>query len=151
MPVLEIIEVKDTGEYRWGLSLLTDEGKTVLRTTTPLAKGVAHTTAKALKQKGPDAPLVDKDPPPLGFPSWVPEKTDGVWLLRFTLVADTLFDPLIKPEDAGDPKITEEVVAVIKINLEKADVTWSPPSADPAAPIKESDLTETLGYPGSAR
>ena len=55
MPVLEISEVKDVGEHRWGLSLTTDEGTTILRTTTPLAKIVAHATAKALKQKGPDA------------------------------------------------------------------------------------------------
>lgn len=148
MPVLEISKTGDMGERCWGLTLTTDDGQAILRTTTALVKGVAHTTAKALKQKGPDAPFIEGPPDPSG-PAWVAEKADNAWFLRFTLISDTLFDPLVKPEDADDIKSVERAVVVISSNLEKADVTWNPPEADPAFAIKESDLTQPVGYPGS--
>ena len=148
MPVLEINNTGDLGERCWGLTLTTDDGLAILRTTTALVKGVAHTTAKVLRQKGPDAPFIEGTPD-LSGPAWVAEKDDNAWLLRFTFVSETLFDPLVKPEDADDIKSAERVVVEIRSNLAKADVTWNPPEADPAFFIKESDLTEPVGHPGS--
>ncbi|MDE2772093.1 MAG: hypothetical protein OXI46_00075 [Gemmatimonadota bacterium] len=148
MPVLEISKTGGTGERCWTLTLTTDDGRPILRATTPLVKGVAHDAAKALIQKGPDAPFVEGNPAP-GRPAWAAEKDDDSWLLRFTLVSETRFDPLLKPEDLNDIKNAEHTVIGIRTNLRKADVKWNPPEADPAFAIKEADLTEPLGYPGS--
>ena len=52
MSLLEISETENVGERRWGVSLIDDEGEPVLRNITPLPKGVALSTAKALKHKG---------------------------------------------------------------------------------------------------
>ena len=150
MSLLEISETAKVGEFRWGVSLIDDEGVPVLRNITPLPKGVALSTAKALKHKGPDAPFVGEGTVSPDTPAWVAEKANDGWLVRFTLVSETLFDPLIKPEDGtGDEKIVENALTIVKSNLAKAELRWNPPEADPAYQEKESDLTPTVGYPGS--
>ena len=75
MTFLEIKEVSDTGELRWGVRLFDDEGLPRLKTITPLAKGDALSTAKALKNKGPDAPLLWDGPGEEDRPAWIAEKT----------------------------------------------------------------------------
>ena len=83
-------------------------------------------------------------------PAWVAEKANDDWLVRFTLVSETLFDPMIKPEEGtGDEKIVEQALMIVKSNLDKAEINWNPPDADPAYQEKESDLTPTVGHPGS--
>ena len=132
MSCLEISEIEQSGELRWGVSLIDDEGVPVLRNITPLAKGVALATAKTLKHKGPDAPLIEEGPAAPGTPAWVAEKADDGWWLRFTLVSETLFDLLLKPEDGtGDVKTVENALEVVKSNLAKAEIKWNPPEADP--------------------
>ena len=149
MPVLEISKTQDMGERCWGLTLTADEDATILLTTTSLAKGVAIATAKALRFKGPDAPLIEGTPMS-SRPAWVAEKDDDTWLLRFTPVSETLFDPLVKPEDASDPKSVEHAVVEIKRSLAKIDkVTWNPPDADPAFDEKQADTTVPAELPGS--
>ena len=150
MSLLEISATENVGEHCWGVSLIDDEGVPILQNTTPLAKGDVLSIAKALKHKGPDAPLVEEAPGSPDTPAWVAEKTNDGWLVRFTLVSKTLFDPLLKPEDdIGDEKIVENTLAIVKSNLAKAEIKWNPPEADPAYQEKELDLTPTVGYPGS--
>ena len=97
MSLLEISENAEVGELRWGVSLINDEGVPILRNTTPLPRGAALSTAKALKHKGPDAPFLAESPVGPDTPAWVAEKVDDGWLVRFTLVSETLFDLLLKP------------------------------------------------------
>ena len=150
MALLEISEIQEVGEHRWGVTLINDDNAPVLRTTNSLAKGVALSTAKALKHKGPSAPFVGDRPQSSGRPSWVAEKGIDGWTVRFTLVSETPFDLFLKPEDAtGDPKIVEIAVDTVKATLTKAEVQWNPPDADPAYAEKEADLTPTVGHPGS--
>lgn len=149
MSLLRISEIAQVGERRWRITLVDDASKSILQSTDPLAKGVALAIAKVLKHKGPDAPVLEKS---LGHsvPAWVPEKTDLGWLVRFTLVAETMFTPLLKPEDATpDPGSVENALKVVKAALVKAEIKWDPPEADPAYEEKESDLTPAIGLPGS--
>ena len=150
MSLLEISAIENVGERRWGVSLINDEGITILRNTTGLVKGVALSTAKALKNKGADAPFAGEGPGSPDTPAWVAERVNDSWLVRFTLVGETPFDPLIKPEEGpGDEKTVENALIIVKSNLAKAEIKWNPPEADPAYPEKESDLTPTVGLPGS--
>ena len=149
MSLLRITEIAQVGERRWGIILTDDTGKPILQNTDPLAKGVALSTAKVLKHKGPDAPVLEESPGGL-VSAWIAEKTDLGWLVRFTLVSETVFDLLLKPEDAtGDTKVVENALKTVKANLVKAEIKWDPPEADPAYEEKESDETQTIGHPGS--
>ena len=150
MSLLEISESEKTGELRWGVGLINDEGIPILRNTAPLAKGVALSTAKALKQKGSDAPLLEGGPGDPNTPAWIAKKGDSGWLVEFTLVSETAFDLLLKPEASAEPaKVVETALEVVKINLAKATIEWTPLEADPAYMEKESDVTPTKGIPGS--
>ena len=151
MSKLDISQVANAGERRWGLILSDDEGEHILRTVTPLAKGETLSIAKALKHKGPDAPLLEEgSPEEPGKPAWIPEKADREWLIRFTLVTATSFDLLLKLEDSGGAEQNiAKAVEVVKSALRKAEIKWNPPEADPAHKEKESDETETIGHPGS--
>ena len=149
MPTVQISETGDTGEVRWGVSLVDDQGAVTLRTANALAAGVASSTAKALVHKGPDAPIVHK-PPSDERPAWFVEKADDRWLAHFTLVPETAFDLPLKPEDAaGDPKHAEIALERAKGDLAKAEIKWVPPEADPAYEHKATDVTPTKGHPGS--
>ena len=150
MPILQISETASTGEIRWGVILIDDNGTDVLRTSNPLAAAVASSTAKALLHKGPDAPVLDKAPADHDRPAWFIENADGRWLARFTLVPETPFDLLLKTEDAAeDPKAAQVALERIKDALRKAEIKWQPPEADPAHMEKAADLTPTKGHPGS--
>ena len=149
MSLLTIKETMDTGERRWGISLNDDTGSLILQNIDPLAKGVALSTAKVLKHKGPDAPVVEDSPGGLVL-AWISEKTDLGWVVRFTPVSETVFDLQLKPEDAiEDAKVVEAAMKAVQANLAKAEIKWDPPEADPAYEEKESDETQTIGYPGS--
>ena len=147
MPTVQISETADTGEVRWGVSLIDDQGTVTLRAANALTAGVASSTAKALVHKGPDAPTVHK-PPGDDRPAWYVEEVDGQWLARFTLVSETEFDLLLKPDDS-DPKAAELALERVKRVLAKAEVKWVPPEADPAYEHKATDVTPTKGHPGS--
>ena len=149
MPTVQISETENTGEVRWSVSLVDDQGAVTLRAANALAAGVASSTAKALVHKGPDAPTFDK-PPPDDVPAWFVQKADDRWLAHFTLVPETAFDLLLKAEDAeGDPKAAELALERVKGDLAKAEVKWVPPEADPAYEHKATDVTPTKGHPGS--
>ena len=151
MSLLKISQIAPTGEHRWGVTLSDDEGEDILRTATSLSKGEALSAAKALKHKGPDAPLLDEGRPQVpSRPAWIPEKPDEEWSIRFTLVTATSFVFLLKPEViGGQGENIAKVIEVVKSALLKVEIKWDPPEADPAYKEKVSDETLTLGIPGS--
>ena len=151
MSILTITKVSNAGEQCWGILLLNEANVPILRSEKGVRKGEVTSVAKALKFEGPGAPVVveEKAGESAGA-AWVIEKTDRGWVVRFTLVATTSFDLLLKPEDAaGPPKIAEEAVEVVKTCLVQAEIKWEPPEADPAYEEKETDATEIQGLPGS--
>ena len=150
MSLLEIFESSNVGEIRWSVRLINEEDVTILTNITPLAKGVALSTAKALKNKGADAPFLGENKEGQDRPYWFAEKASDGWLLGFNLVNGTLFDLFLKPEDrTSDIKVVENALKVVISNLMKVEIKWNPPEADPAYAEKESDLTPTTGHPGS--
>ena len=150
MPTIEITDTENAGEARWGLTLRDDQGTAIFRSMTPLVSAVASATAKALIHKGPDAPTLEKNPEDPGLPAWFIEKDDAAWTARLTLVPETAFDLLLKPEDAqDDPKAAELALNRVKADLAKAEIKWVPPDADPAYEHKASDVTPTKGHKGS--
>ena len=62
MSILQITDTEEAGELRWGITLVNDEGTAIMQNRTPLAQGVANSTAKVLIHKGPDAPTLEKVP-----------------------------------------------------------------------------------------
>lgn len=150
MPTLEITDTERGGEVRWGITLIDDQGAAILSNTTPLAPGVASSTAKALIFKGAESPTLDEAPEDHDAPAWFIEKADNNWFARFTLVVETSFDLLLKPEDSkGDLKSAERALENVKANLAKAEIKWVPPEADPACKEKAAVITPTVGHPGS--
>lgn len=150
MSQLEIFESKNSGEHCWNVSLIDDDNVTILSNITPLAKGVALSTAKAINNKGPDAPFLGESQESSDIPVWFAQKASDGWLLGFTLVSETLFNVVHKPEDrVADIKVIENALVSIKANLLKADIKWNPPEADPAYDQKETDVTPMKGHPGS--
>jgi len=151
MSLLNITKVSEDGEQCWGIVLLDEKNSPILRSEKGVRKGEAKSIAKALKFEGPGAPvLVEEKADDSNWPAWVIEKTDRGWLVRFTLIALTLFDLLLKPEEATEPaKVAEEAVEVVKSCLANVEIKWDPAEANPAYDAKETDATEIVGIPGS--
>ena len=149
MPTVQISETADTGEARWGVSLVDDRGAVILRAARAVASGIASSTAKALVHKGPNTPTLDKRPAD-DSPAWYLEEADDRWLAHFTLVPETPFNLTLKPGEAkSDRKAAEFALERVKGLLAKAEIKWVPPEADPAYEHKATDLTPTKGHPGS--
>ena len=151
MSLLSITKVSNTGEQCWGVVLFDEDNAPILRSDKGVRKGEVISVAKALKFEGPGAPVVvDEQTGKSNAPTWAIEKTDRGWFVRFTPVAVTSFDLMLKPDDtAGSPKIAEEAVEAVKNCLVQAEIKWNPPEADPAYDEKETDETEIQGLPGS--
>ena len=151
MSLLNITKVSNAGEQCWGVVLLDERNVQILRSEKGVRKGEVTSIAKALKFEGPGAPVVVEEKATTSDrPVWVIEKTDRGWSARFTGVAATSFDLLLKEEDAaGPPKIAEKAVEAAKTCLRQADIKWDPPEADPAYEDKVTDETEIEGLPGS--
>ena len=151
MSLLNITKVSNAGEQCWGILLLDERNVPILRSEKGVRKGEVTSIAKTLKFEGPGAPVVlaEKATNSDGL-AWVIDKTDRGWSTRFTGVAATSFDLLLKEEDAaGPPKIAEEAVDAAKTCLAEAEIKWDPPEADPAYQEKVTDETEIAGIPGS--
>ena len=153
MSLLNITKISDAGERCWGVVLLDEDSKPILRSQKGVRKGEVISVAKTLKFDGPSASVVVEEKAGTSEkPVWAIEKTPGGWAVRFSRISETSFDLLLKPEDAaGPPKIAEEAVGTVKDCLEKAEIKWDPPEADPAYEQKETDETEIEGLPGSGR
>ncbi len=151
MSILQIADTEETGELRWGIALVNDEGTAIMRNRTPLAQGVANSTAKALIHKGPDSPTLEKVPEDADARAvWIIEKTDQAWTARLALIPDTDFVLLLKEDETlEDPKSAILALEDVKTNLRKAEIKWIPPEADPAYEHKAAVITPTLGHPGS--
>ena len=151
MSILTITKVANEGEHCWGIVLFNEDNVPILRSEKGLRKGEVISVAKALRFEASTAPVViEEKAEGADGPAWVIEKTDRGWVVRFTLVAATAFDLMLKPEDAaGSSKIAEEAVEAVKKCLAQVEIKWDPPEADPAYEEKETDATEIQGLPGS--
>ena len=151
MSQIAISDVTGTGERRWGVILIDDADVEILRTVTSASKGEALSVAKALLNKGADAPLNPKEQDDSNYPAWISTElvSDG-WLMKFSLLESSQFLFLVKPE--GMPvkdDLQNKTFEVVRETLRKATIVWQPPEADPAYEEKEQDKTPTTGYPGS--
>ena len=153
MSLLNITKVSGAGEECWGVVLINEDKVPILRSEKGVRKGDVTSVAKKLKFEGPGAPvLLEEKAENADGPAWLIEKTAQGWFVRFTHVAVTSFDLMLKPEDAaGSPKIAEQAVQAVKICLGQAEIKWDPPEADPAYEEKVTDETEIEGLPGSGR
>ena len=150
MSTIQISQVKDSGELSWGLELVDDRQVSLLATVTPVSKIAALSAAKAIKHKGADAPLLSETPEDADQTAWVLEKPSDQALLRFTLVKETLFKLQVKLNGASEAEAAiEGALKNVQSILQKAEIKWIPPEADPAYGEKASDLTPAAGIPGS--
>ena len=150
MSLLKITKVSDAGERCWGVVLLDDEGKALLRSSNGVGKRDAALMAKTLKFEGPKGSVSEVGKEDSGQPCWVIEKTARGWVASFTLIKETSFDLLLKPEAiAESPKVAVEIVDLVKKCLTRVEVVWDPAEADPAYEDKVTDETEIEGLPGS--
>ena len=150
MSLLNITKVSDSGEQCWGVVLLDATGAPLLRSDKGVRKGEVTSIAKVLKFEGAGAAIVMEGAEKPEGAAWVLEKADQGWHLRFTRVATTGFDLILKPEEASGPAtVAEEAVKVIKDCLAHANINWDPPEADPAYQEKVIDETPIDGIPGS--
>lgn len=156
MSAIEITDTEHSGEARWGLKVLNDEGVAVLRNVTPLVSGVASATAKTLVHKGWDAPVLKRPAGDPDIPAWYIDRsdagrTDAAWVAHLTLVPETAFSLLLLKPQRGEVDASEAASALdrAKLALRGAEIRWVPPEADPAYKDKTGDDTPTKGHPGS--
>ena len=150
MSTIEIRETEKVGEQRWGILLIDETDNSILRNVNPLASGVALSAAKAIKNKGPDAVILTGQADKTNRPAWIVEdQTADGWLVKFTLVEHTLFVLHAKFEQEDTLDAVEKGLEIVRNCLRKAEIKWHPPQADPAYDAKETDTTETQGFPGS--
>ena len=134
MSLLKITKVSEADERCWGVELL-DDSDPLLRSRNGVSKDEVMSMAKTLKSEGPGAPLSEDGKEQAGQAAWVIEKTDAGWAFRFTPVATTVFDLLLKTEISGElPKAAAEVTELIKKSLTDADIVWDPPEDEPTSP-----------------
>lgn len=127
MSLLKIRRVSESEERCWGVELLDDAGP-LLRSREGAGQGDVMSIATTLKSEGPTAPLLEDDKVQPGQAAWVIAKARGGCVVRFTPVAATSFDLLLKPETAGDlPKAAAEAMALVKKCLSDAEIVWQPP------------------------
>ena len=82
MSLLNITKVSDTGEQRWGVVLLDDNGAALLRSEKGVRKSEITSIVKALKFEGPGAAIVMEGAGKPEGPAWVIEKADQGWHVR---------------------------------------------------------------------
>ena len=102
MSLLKIRRVSESEERCWGVELLDDAGP-LLRSREGAGQGDVMSIATTLKSEGPAAPLLEDDKVQPGQAAWVIAKARGGWVVRFTPVAATSFDLLLKPETRRRP------------------------------------------------
>ena len=134
MSLLKIRKMSEAGERCWGVELL-DEAGALLRSQEGVSKGEVTSMAKTLKFEGPGAPVLEDGKVQPGQAAWVIEKARGGWAVRFTPVAATSFDLLLKPEAGGEPpKAAVEAIALVMKCLADAEIVWDPPEDAPVSP-----------------
>lgn len=132
MSQLKITKVSDSGELCWGLVLLDDQGNGLLRSLKGSTKHETESMAKKLKFEGADAPVSEVGEQQPDQPMWIIEKSAQGWTARFTLVAETSFGLLLKPEATAEPpKVAVEAVESVKACLVKVEIVWDPPDDEP--------------------
>ena len=146
MSELKIRKVSEVGERCWGVELLSEVG-VLLRSQEGVGAVEVMSVAEILKSEGPAAPVLEDSKVQLGEAAWVIEKARGSWSVRFTPVAETSFELLVKLDAEGEPsKAAAEAMALVKKCLEAAEIVWEPPIS-----IKiDSEPHEALENPMSA-
>ena len=130
--MLQIKKVLKQGDHGWGVVLVDDSGNELLRSIKGVDKYDAESIAVTLKSEGAEAPVSETGKEQADKPMWVIEKTAQGWSVRFTSVAVTSFDLLLKPEAAAEPpKVAVEAVESVKECLKDVEVVWEPPEAEP--------------------
>ena len=102
MSLLKIRKVSEAGERCWGVELL-DEAGALLRSQEGVSRGEVMSVVETLKSEGPGAPVLEDSKVQPGQAAWVIEKAGGGWAVRFTPVAVTSFELLLKLEAGGEP------------------------------------------------
>ena len=124
---MKIRKVSEAGERCWGVELL-DEAGALLRSQEGVSRGEVMSVAETLKSEGPGAPVLEDSKVQPGQAAWVIEKAGGGWAVRFTPVAVTSFELLLKLEAGGEPpKAAAEAIALVKKCLADAEIVWDPP------------------------
>ncbi|WP_419857164.1 hypothetical protein [Candidatus Palauibacter irciniicola] len=145
MSRLKIGKVSE-GERCWGVELF-DESGALLRSLEGVGAVEVRSVAEVLKSEGPGAPVLEDSKVEPDEAAWVIEKVRGGWAVRFTPVAATLFELLMRLDGEGEPsKAAEETLALVKKCLAGAEIVWEPPIT-----IKiDGELHEALENPMSA-
>ncbi|MYE33719.1 MAG: hypothetical protein F4X23_02575 [Gemmatimonadales bacterium] len=126
MSRLKIGKVSE-GERCWGVELF-DESGALLRSLEGVGADEVRSVAEILKSEGPGALVLEDSKVEPDEAAWVIEKVRGGWAVRFTPVAATLFELLVKLDAKGEPsKAAEEAMALVKKCLDDADIVWEPP------------------------
>ena len=152
MAKLEIYEDPDkVGENLWYLHLISESGKTLLRSEKSLQKGEILSIAKKVRHGSSNIAFLDKESEEIGADIWFEfcSDKDDKWCVCLKMVDGhvlTTIEGCVSKEDL------EKLFVEIKQEIEKIkdkEIVWNPPEADPAKPEKDCDETETLGIPGS--
>ena len=152
MAKLEIYEDLDKADENfWHLRLVSEDGKTLLRTEKSLQKGEILSVAKKVRHKSSNIAFLDKEPEKVGGEIWFefcPDEDDK-WCICLKIAEGHV---LVTIESCVSKEDLEKLFAEIKQEIEKIkdkEIVWTPLEADPAKPQKDCDETETLGIPGS--
>ena len=152
MAKLEIYEDLDKAdENLWHLRLVSESGKTLLRTEKSLRKGEILSVAKKVRYESSNIPFFDKKSEKVKEGIWFEfcSDKDDKWCICLKMAEG---NALITVEGCVSKEDLEKLFAEIKQEIEKIEdreIVWNPPEADPAKPQKDCDETETLGIPGS--
>ena len=152
MAKLEIYEDPNkVGENLWHLHLVSESGKTLLRSEKSLQKGEILSVAKKVRHESSNIPFFDKEPEEIKEEIWFEfcSDKDDKWCICLKMADGHV---LVTIESCVSKEDLEKLFAEIKQEIEKIkdkEIVWNPPEADPAKPEKDCDETETLGIPGS--
>lgn len=152
MAKLEIYEDLDkVDENLWHLRLVSEGGKTLLRTKKSLQKGEVLSVAKKVRHKSSNIVFLDKESEKVGEEIWFEFclDEDDKWCICLKMAEGHV---LVTIESCVSKEDLEKLFTEIKQEIEKIkdrEILWNPPEADPAKPEKDCDETETLGIPGS--
>ena len=151
MSQLKITKVSDDGDLSWGVVLVDGDGNGLLRSVKGVGEADAARTAETLKSEGTGGPVAEMGKGEPGHAAWTVEKTPQGWSVSFSLVADTTFDLLLKPEAWAEPtKVALEAVERIKECLVDVEIVLEPAEArPPSGPIPITIDDEPVDAPRS--
>lgn len=136
------------GEVCWILSLIEDDGKSILQSETPLRKGEILALAKKIKHEVSNAEFFEQESEKPQKGIWfevAPNKNDGLCLRL--MVTDKY--TMVSTATCSSKEDIENLLESIKDDLKQAKIVWYPPEEDPAREHKDKDRSQNRGIPGS--